>query len=51
MGIGFRFNKQTSDNGDPKQRLTLWIYKEDFIFLIQNNLEEDVIKKKFYYKH
>jgi len=51
MGTGFRFNKQTKDNGDPKQRITLWIYVDEFSKLMENNMEEDVIKKKFYYKH
>lgn len=51
MGIGFKFNKQNKDNGDPKQRLTLWIFKADFLFLIEHNLEKEVIKTRFYYKY
>ena len=38
MGTGFRFNKQTTSRGDPKQRLTLWMTIEEFKILMQNNL-------------
>ena len=38
MGTGFRFNKQTTSRGDPKQRITLWMTIEEFKILMQNNL-------------
>jgi len=50
MGTGFKFNKQTNDKGDPKQRLTLWMYRREFEKLMSSNLKDDIIHKKYYYK-
>lgn len=51
MNAGFRYNSTTTKDGDPKQRVILWIYKNEFQNFNETTQVTKMMKKKFYYNH